>query len=943
MKEKTRRDRCAAFVAISIAFAAAMVSHPTSLAAKPAHNSTEAESVTATRLTCEYRTNPVAVAAARPRLSWQIDSDIRDVVQLAYRVIVSSSPERLARNDGDLWDSKEVSSNNTLNIVYSGRPLSSRMTCYWKVEVWTNKSGAIWSDPASWTMALLKRSDWKAEWIGLDSLFAGENDDSVHSRLAARYFRKEFNLKDRVEKATLYISGLGLYELYINGKRVGTQVLSPTLSDYTKRIYYNTFDVTTLLTPGEDAIGVILGNGRFFSMRPIGGWVPVITNYGFPKMIMQLEIEMADGSRKIVTSDGSWKVTANGPIRANNEYDGEEYDARMEMPGWSAPGFDDSHWMKVQVVKPSCDILEAQPNPNIEVMDTVRPISIFEPRPGTYIVDMGQNMVGWVQMTAKGKRGTAMKLRFAERLNDAGDSLYTANLRQAEQTDNYIFKGTGEETWEPSFVYHGFRYVEITGLTYRPEISSILGKVVYDKMETTGSFESSNPLLNRIYKAAYWGIRGNYRGIPTDCPQRDERMGWLGDRSTNSYGESFIFGNNLLYSKWLTDIQDSQKPDGSVPDVAPAYWVFYTDNMTWPSTFLLVPDHLYRQFGNERAIADHYAAMRKWLFYMRDKYMKNYLLPKDTYGDWCMPPERMELIHSEDTTRITPGPFIGSAYFYYCLNVLRRDALLLGKTKDASEFASLASKVRDAINETYLNEKSHYYANNTVTANLLALRFGIVPDSIRSLVFDNIVEVTVDKFHSHISTGLVGGQWLMRTLTDYGRADLAYTIATNSTYPGWGYMIENGATTIWELWNGNKADPAMNSGNHVMLLGDLVVWLYEDVAGIESSRAKPAYQEIVMYPREIDSLKYVDASYNSVRGLVRSDWKKENGKFLWNITVPANSSAIVYVPASDRENVMEGGRRAVESPGVEFLRMENHRAVFRVSSGSYKFISVTGE
>ncbi len=900
-------------------------------------------SVRITHPTCEYRSDPIAVGTTHPRLSWQIESDMKDVVQLAYRIIVSSSPERLSRNDGDMWDTKKVNSDNTLNLVYSGKGLTSRETCYWKVGVWTNKGVTVWSEPACWTMALLKSTDWKAKWIGLDTLFQGENDDSVHSRLAARYFRKEFGLNERVKKATLYISGLGLYDLYINGKRVGSQVLSPTLSDYSKRVYYNTFDVTDLLAQGTDAIGVVLGNGRFFSMRPIPSGVPVITNYGFPKMILQLEIEMADGSKKVVTSDDTWKVTADGPIRFNNEYDGEDYDSRLEMPGWNASGFDDSGWLKAQLVKPPCNTIESQPNPNIEVMDTVRPVSIAEPRPGVYIVDMGQNMVGWTQVTAKGKRGTAMTLRFAERLNDAGDSLYTANLRQAEQTDHYIFKGTGEETWEPDFVYHGFRYVEITGLTYKPDLSSIVGKVVYDRMRTTGNFETSNPLLNKIYNAAYWGIRGNYRGMPTDCPQRDERMGWLGDRSTNSFGESFIFSNNLLYSKWLTDIQDAQKPDGSVPDVAPAYWVIYSDNMTWPSTFLLVPDHLYRQFGNERAIADHYPAMRKWLFYMRDKYMKNYLLPKDTYGDWCMPPERMELIHSEDPSRITPGAYIGSAYFYYCLNVLRRDALLLGKTKDAAGYSSLASKVRAAINKTFLNARSFSYANNTVTANLLALRFGIAPDSIRARVFQNVVNVTTDEFHSHISTGLVGGQWLMRTLTAYGRADLAFKIATNTTYPGWGYMIENGATTIWELWNGNKADPGMNSGNHVMLLGDLVVWFYEDVAGIESSWQEPGYKEIIMNPREINSLGYVNASYNSVRGLIRSDWKRKNGKFYWHVTIPANTSAVVYVPARTPGDVMEGHRKATTSYGVKFLRMENHRAVFRVMSGEYEFVSEVAE
>lgn len=905
-------------------------------AAKDTHHSND---IQIADLNCEFMSNPAAIDVRSPRLSWEFKTDLRNVRQLAYRIIVSSSPEILAASKGDLWDSKKVNSSSTLGIVYAGRPLTSRVRCYWKVQAWTNKGRTEWSKPAHWAMGLMDSSDWTAKWIGLDKLFPGENSDSAHSRLAARYFRKEITIGDSVGRATIYISGLGLYDLFINGKKIGDQVMAPTPSDYSKRVYYNKFDVTSFLTKGTDAIGLMLGNGRFFSMRPIGGGTPVVTNYGFPKMLLQLEIEKADGSKQIVVSDESWKVTANGPIRSNNEYDGEDYDARLEMPGWNNIGFNDSAWLNAELVKPSCSVVEAQPNPNIAIMDSVQPVSISEPRPGVYIVDMGQNMVGWVQTTEKGAAGTCMKLRFAERLNDSKDSLYTANLRGAEQTDNYIFKGKGEETWEPDFVYHGFRYIEITGLNYKPTLNSIVGKVVYDNMQTTGSFESSNSLLNKIYKAAYWGIRGNYRGMPTDCPQRDERMGWLGDRATNSYGESFIFDNNLLYSKWLTDIADAQKPDGSLPNVAPPYWVVYTDNMTWPCTIILVANHLYRQFGNEAVISNHYGAMRKWLLYMRDKYMKDYLLPKDTYGDWCMPPERMELIHSKDTTRITPGAFIGSAYFYYCLNLLKQDALLIKKNSDAAEYASLGQKVRSAINKTYLNNKAFYYANNTVTANVLALYFGIAPKEIRKRVFDNIVKKTMDDFNGHISTGMIGGQWLMRTLTDYGRTDIAYKIATNTTYPSWGYMLENGATTIWELWNGNTADPAMNSGNHVMLLGDLVIWFYQDLAGIESSPEKPGYEQLIMDPREIDSLSYVKASYRTVHGLVKSEWKKEGDKFYWSVSIPANTSAIVHVPAKSFADVMEGKVNAGRSYGVKFLGMENNRAVYKVESGDYEFTS----
>ncbi|MHB8581603.1 MAG: alpha-L-rhamnosidase [Ignavibacteriaceae bacterium] len=906
--------------------------------------------VTIENLKCEYLSNPLGIENRNPIMSWELNSNDRDIQQTSYQIIVASSIEKLAANQGDIWETQKINSDHTINILYDGKPLTSRMECYWKVRVWTNKGKSEWSTPAKWSMGLLEKSDWTAKWIGLDKSFPWDAPDSIHSKLSARYFRKGFNADHKIKKATVYICGLGLYELYINGKKVGDQVLSPTLSDYFKRDYYNTFDVTKLINKNKNTIGVILGNGRFFTMRPTslpGYGTPSIINYGFPKMLFQLELEMKDGTKRTIISDGSWKVTADGPIRSNNEYDGEKYDARKEMPEWNRPGFDDSKWMPVQLVNAPSNNIEAQPNPNIKIMDIVHPISVTEISRGVYVFDMGQNMAGWVQISARGAKGTAVSMRFAERINKDG-TIYTANLRTAEATDIYIFKGEGEEIWEPSFTYHGFRYVEVTGLSYKPSLNSITGKVVYDQMTTIGHIETSNKMLNAIYKAAYWTIRSNYRGIPTDCPQRDERMGFLGDRSINSYGESFIFNNNMLYSKWMTDILDAQRKSGSIPDIAPWEYgpIYGGDNMDWPSSIILIPNNLYRQFGNIKVIADNYDTMRKWLFYMRDKYMKNYLLPKDSYGDWCMPPKNPKSIHSKDPNRLTPGDFIGSAYFYHCLKLMEFNAHLLNKVEDENEYASLADKVRDAINNTYLHKDSLptgqaglFYANNTVTANALALSFGIPSKQIRSKVFDNLVYITTHVYKSHTSTGLVGGQWIMRTLTSNGRPDLAFKIATNKDYPSWGYMIENGATTIWELWNGNTADPAMNSGNHVMLLGDLIIWYYEDLAGIKSSLEQPGFREIIMNPVELNNLKFVNASYHSIHGLIKSYWKKEKNKFLWKITIPANTSAIVYVPTDSSSDVREGKQRADESAGVKFLRMENKRAVYKIQSGSYSFTS----
>ncbi|MGA7719811.1 MAG: family 78 glycoside hydrolase catalytic domain [Ignavibacteriaceae bacterium] len=896
------------------------------------------------KLKCDYLPNPLGIDNKHPGLSWELLCTERDIKQMAYRIIVGSSYGKLSANQGDIWDSQKIISDSTLNILYNGNALVSRMKYYWKVCVWTNKGESIWSKPAKWSMGLLRKSDWQAKWIGLDKSFSWDEPDSLHSKLYARYFRKEFAVDNNIKKAVVYVCGLGLYDLYINGRKTGDQVLSPTLSDYFKRDYYNTIDVTNLLKKDRNTIGVVLGNGRFFTMRPTnlpGYGTPAIINYGFPKMLLQLEIEMKDGTHKSIISDGSWKVTADGPIRSNNEYDGEIYDAGKEMPGWNKSGFNDSGWLKVQMVNAPSEIIAAQPNPNIKIMDVIHPVSVMEIKPGVYVFDMGQNMAGWVQLSAKGTKGAEVKLRFAERINKDG-SIYTANLRTAESTDIYRFKGNGEEKWEPCFTYHGFRYVELTGLSYKPRLNSLTGKVLYDEMATLGRIETSNKMLNKIYKAAYWTIRSNYQGIPTDCPQRDERMGFLGDRSINSYGESFVLNNNMLYSKWMTDITDAQRPGGSIPDIAPWEYgpIYGGDNMDWPSSIILVPDNLYRQFGNIKVIADNYDVMKKWLFYMRDKYMKDYLLPADSYGDWCMPPENPELIHSKDPGKQTPGDFIGSAYFYYCLNLMKFNARLLNKPEDENGFASLASQVRNAINTAYLNNDSLYYANNTVTANALALYFEIPSQNIRSRVFDNLVYKTTHEFKSHTSTGLVGGQWIMRTLTDNGRPDLAYTIATNKDYPSWGYMIENGATTIWELWNGITAEPSMNSGNHVMLLGDLMVWYYEDLAGIKTGIENPGFKEIIMNPAEVNELDFVNASYNSVYGLIKSGWKKTKNKFLWNISIPANTSAIVYIPAESSGNVREGKQPAETAKGVKFLRLENRRAVYQIQSGNYNFTSV---
>ncbi|WP_255484838.1 glycoside hydrolase family 78 protein [Mucilaginibacter sp. X5P1] len=884
-------------------------------------------------LQCEMLKNPQGIGTTQPRLSWQINSDQRNTQQTAYQIIVASSAQKLASNIGDLWDSHKVISDRSIMINYAGKSLVSRAACYWKVKVWTTKGESSWSQPASWSIGLLNAADWKANWIGYEHGFPWDSV-SKFSRLSARYYRKQFQAsRQQVKKAVVYIVGLGHYELYINGKPIGDQVLAEAPTDYTQSVLYNTFDVTEDIQQGKNVIGTVLGNGRFFTMRP--KYKPnKIKEFGFPKMLLQLEITYQDGSKKVITSDDGWKFTADGPIRTNNEYDGEEYDATKELTGWNVNGYDDSKWLKPELVESPGGRVEAQMNEPIKIVDTIHPISIKQLKPGTWIMDMGQNMAGWVQMKVQGKQGDKVTLRFAETLKEDSD-LYVANLRDAKVTDVYTLKGGGEEIWHPVFVYHGFRYVQITGYAGTPTLNDFIGQAVSDNMANTGHFETSNPLINQIYHNAYWGILSDYKGMPVDCPQRNERMPWLGDRAIGSLGESFVFDNENLYAKWLDDIEQAQKPDGAIPDVAPAYWNYYSDNMTWPGTYILIADMLYNQFDDKGPIEKHYSSMKKWLGYMRQNYYKGNLMTKDKYGDWCVPPESPELIHSRDSSRNTNGVLIATAYYYRMLLLMQHFAQILNKPADVQQFAAQALQAKNAFNQKFLDKKTLQYDNNTVTANLLPLYFGMVPAADRRAVFNNIVnKITIDA-KSHISTGVIGTQWLMRGLTDFGRPDIAYHIAANDDYPSWGYMVKRGATTIWELWNGDTAAPAMNSRNHIMLLGDLIAWFYQDLGGIKAD--EPGFKTIVMKPANVKELDYVNASYTTSYGLVKSNWKKQSGHFDWTVVIPANSKAIVHLPTDKMSDITCDGKSLSALTGAKQLPDADGRVKIEIESGDYHF------
>ena len=869
--------------------------------------------------TVEYQDGSQPLATDVPRFSWRYETDAANVRQTSYRIIVASTREKAEQNVGDLWDSKTVASDRMLLIPYEGKPLHSRDRAYWKVITVTSWSTAsetfvhnLEGNINSFEISLLDSADWQAKWIGGDFY----NDD-IHgkTRIASRYLRKEFVLSKNIREARLYISGLGQYSAYLNGQEVAPdEILKPALSDYRKRVYFNAYDVTEMLKKGNNAVGVTLAGGRYTTVRfdekemEYGGLTHA-HHFGTPRLLLQLEVTYTDGSKALIVSDRSWKITDCGSIRKSNEFDGETYDERYALKAWTSTGYNDKSWYPARVVEAPGGKVVPQPNPNIRVQDTLQPVAMFH-KNGKWYLDMGQNMVGYLQLQMRGQQpGDTVTLRFAELLNP-DSTLYVDNLRSAEATDRYIIHNAQSTMhnvqWHPTFTYHGFRYVEISGLREEPKPEDFQGLVFYDEMAVTGSFECSNEIMNAVYRNAYWGIRGNYRSMPTDCPQRDERMGWTGDRTTGNYGESYIFDNYRLYAKWLYDIEDTEEPTGSLSDVCPNYWRRITDNMTWPGAFITVADMLYTRYGDIEAIRRHYPAMRRWMEHMRKNYGIDGVITRDCYGDWCVPPESPELIRSRDPLRNTEGGSISTPFYCHLCDIMVQFAELLGLQEDVEHFLFCKRFATNAYNSMYFEGATGNYENGSVTANLLPLAFDMVPEEWEEYVFDNILDKIENMFGGHVATGVVGIQQLMRTLTDRGRADLALKLATNDTYPSWGYMVRNGATTIWELWNGNTADPSMNSGNHVMLLGDLILWEYEYLGGIRA--LEPGYSKILIKPTFIDGLDTVRCAYESVSGRIESNWRRDGDMMIGEILIPANTTAEVWLPGESEKRHYGSGR-----------------------------------
>jgi alpha-L-rhamnosidase len=885
-------------------------------------------------LRCEYRASPLGIDELQPRLSWILQAAERaerGLRQTAYQIMVASSPEILSQDCGDLWDSGKIESDQSIQIEYAGRPLESERHCFWKVRVWDQTGrAAAWSEPARWSMGLLKPEDWKAKWIGLGGGDSPAADD--HRRLPSRMLRREFDVAKKVVRATVFMSGLGFSELYMNGRKVGDRVMDPTQSRYDKRAMYVAFDVTDRLHSGRNAIGVILGNGRFYSPRL---QVPAATpTFGYPKLLFQMRVEYADGTSQLVTSDRQWTITDRGPIRANSEFDGEEYDARLEQIGWDKPGFDDSAWRPVQILSAPGGQLIAQMLEPMRVIETLHPLAIAQPQPGVYVADFGQNLYGMVRIKVTGPRGTRIAIRATFDRHPDG-MIDMAPNRSALSTDVYVLNGNGVEKWVPRFRGQGTRFAEIKGWPGVPTKDDLELLVVHTDLKKTGEFACSNELVNKIYANMRRTVRMQERGVPMD-PDRDERQAWLSVSEKTSETEGYMYDLAAFYTSFLGECRIDQRDDGCLSD-AGSFWPWSRSGDTcWPAVVVTVPWSCYLMYGDRRILTENYPMMKRWGEFLEKEMEPDGLYRKRFYGDWV---DAYSMDGKAPDSGGTSYPLMESAYAYYDFHLIAQIAGLLGHAEDAARFSCTAKKVGNAFQKTLFDPRSNTYESKTQTSYVLPLAFGLTPQGHRQAVIDNLVQDIMVQRHGHLTVGVVGIKWLMQTLTAAGRTDVAYTILTQTTRPSWGYMVGKDGTSIWERWDRDTRDPGMNGQSQTILVGYLGAWMYQTLGGINYDPKQPGFKHIIMRPEPVVDLKWVRASYKSPYGTIVSNWRTEDGKFLWDITVPTNTTATVCVPAKKQAAITEGGKPADQSPGLKFLRYDNGAAEYSAVSGQYSIES----
>ena len=891
-------------------------------------------------LVCEYFVNPIGLDERRPRLSWQVSSQRRSAQQTAYQILVGQNPLIATGPTAEVWwDTGKVLSDNSLHIPYAGPALQPGQRCYWRVRVWDGHDAASpWSESAFWEMGLLDSSHWQAEWITPDW-----DEDSSRPQ-PAPLLRRSFHADSGIVAARLYATSLGLYELWLNGQRVGDAVLTPGWTSYDHRVQYQTYDVTHLLRAGDNILGAMLGDGWYRGYLGHKGHRAV---YGSRlALLLQLRLTYADGRVETIGSDESWRAS-DGPIRMSDLYMGETYDARLEKPHWGEASYDDSQWQGVRLLAHPKAIVVAQDGPFVRRQEEIRPERILHSPKGETILDFGQNMVGWVRMQGRGPAGATVTLRHAEVLDQQGN-LYTDNLRTAEQITRYTFKGLIEtdELFEPHFSFQGFRYVAVEGFPGQVTLDSFTGVVLYSDMPQTGAFECSDPLINQLQHNIVWGQKGNFVDVPTDCPQRDERLGWTGD--TQVFIRTACFNMNVaaFMTKWLRDLSAEQQPDGSVPFVVPDALAkikaaepdtpHRSGAAAWGDAAVICPWTIYLCYGDTRLLEQQYASMAGWVDYMHSRAGQDTIWRQDfQFGDWL----DYRGADARWPAPVTNLELVATAFFAHSAQLLARAAGALGKLNDAQRYSDLADRVKAAFNDEFVTPSGRI-GPNTQTAYALALHFDLLPEPLRAAAAGRLAE-EIRQVDYHLTTGFVGTPYVCHVLSRYGYTDVAYALLHQESYPSWLYPVKQGATTIWERWDGIKPDgsfqdAAMNSFNHYAY-GAIGDWLYRVVAGIELDPAAPGYKRIHFQPQPGGHLTYASASLESMLGRIESRWTLEGDDLHLTVTIPANAEGVVHLPTRRVDDISEQGQALSQAEGVREVRQDGETVVITVGSGHYQF------
>jgi alpha-L-rhamnosidase len=890
-------------------------------------------------LRTEYKENPLGIDARKPRLSWRIEAQGRGVVQSAYEIRVARSERDLRSRGGRVWESGRVASDESIHRTYGGPALESGGRYHWQVRVWDGGGKAsAWSAPVWWEMGLLSPSDWKASWIE-----PGLPEDVTKSG-PVPMLRREFRLGGVPARARAYVTGHGLYEMHLNGRRVGDQLFTPGWTSYNKRLQYQTHDVTALLKAGANAVGVQLGNGWYRGNLP--GGVDRRNVYGDRvALLLQLEIAYEDGRREVIGTDEGWKA-ATGPILMSEIYHGETYDTRLEKPGWTAAGFDDRGWSAVQVVGHRKDHLVAPAGPPVRRIQELKPVKIRKTPAGDTVADIGQNMVGWVRLKVQGPAGTTVTLRHAEVLDKEGN-FYTENLRAAKATARYTLKGGGPETFEPHFTFFGFRYVAVDGYPGELTPDALTGVVVHSDMATTGELLTSKPLVDQLQHNIQWGQKGNFLDVPTDCPQRDERLGWTGDAQVFSRTAAFNMDVAAFFTKWLRDVAADQFEDGGVPHVIPNVLTRpdnpATGSSGWADAAVIVPWNMYLSYGDRRLLEEQYDSMARWVEYERKRAGDDFIWTGDFhYGDWLAyaAPSREARSYPGATTG---KDLIATAFFAHSTDLLQRIALVLGKKEDAARYGEQLARIKAAFRDEFVSGRGRV-GENTQTAYVLALQFDLLPDELRPVAAQRLAQEIRER--KHLTTGFLGTPYLCHVLSRYGYLDEAYLLLNREEYPSWLYPVKQGATTIWERWDSQKPDgsfqdASMNSFNHYAY-GAIGEWMYRVMAGIEIDENAPGYKHVLIQPRPGGGFTSVKASHDTMHGKVSSAWTLEGGRFELAVEIPPNTRATVRLPAAKLADVTESGRALAGGSGIAGQRQDGDAVVVEVGSGRYSFAYPTG-